>query len=121
MTRAAKRLIKNKADLAATRGDHRGITKESGPPKKISSNKCIRAFLQAYDVARILNVPVNFFYGGLPQDANETDISLPPVMEFMSSSDGHKLAGAYMKIKDAKVRKRVLDLVKILATEEEQN
>ena len=74
-----------------------------------------------YDVARILNVPVNFFYGGLPPDANETDVSVQPVMKFMSSGEGHKLAGAYMKIKDAKVRKRVLDLVISLAADEEQN
>ncbi len=74
-----------------------------------------------YDVARILNVPVNFFYGGLPPDGNETDASLPPVMAFMSSGEGHKLAGAYMKIKDARLRKRVLDLVMALAADDEQN
>jgi len=72
-----------------------------------------------FDVARILNVPVNFFYRDLPPDANETDIFLPPVMEFMANGEGHKLASAYMKIKDAKVRKRVLDLVKTLAEEEQ--
>ena len=76
-----------------------------------------------YEVARILDVPVNFFYGdlatALPSDANETDVSVPPVMEFVSSGEGHQLAVALMKIKDAKVRKRVLDLVKTLAAEEE--
>jgi transcriptional regulator with XRE-family HTH domain len=77
-----------------------------------------------YEVARILNVQMNFFYGGLaevlPSDANETDISVPPVMEFVSSGEGHELAVALMKIKGARVRKRVLDLVKTLAAEEEQ-
>ena len=77
-----------------------------------------------YEVARILNVQMNFFYGGLaealPSDANETDISVPPVMEFVSSGEGHELAVALVKIKDASVRKRVLDLVKALAAEEEQ-
>ena len=76
-----------------------------------------------YEVARILNVQMNFFYGGLaeafPSDANETDISVPPVMEFVSSGEGHEFAVALMKIKDARVRKRVLDLVKTLAAEEE--
>jgi len=42
------------------------------------------------------------------------------VMEFVSSGEGLQLALAFMKIKDAKVRKRVLDLVKSLAEEEEQ-
>ena len=41
-------------------------------------------------------------------------------MEFVSSGEGHELAVALVKIKDASVRKRVLDLVKALAAEEEQ-
>ena len=48
------------------------------------------------------------------------DIAAPPVMEFVSSGEGLQLSLAFMKIKDAKVRKRVLDLVKSLAEEEEQ-
>jgi hypothetical protein len=43
-----------------------------------------------------------------------------PVMEFVSSGEGLQLSLAFMKIKDAKVRKRVLDLVKSLAEEEAQ-
>jgi hypothetical protein len=44
----------------------------------------------------------------------------PPVMEFVSSGEGLQLSLAFMKIRDAKVRKRVLDLVKSLAEDEEQ-
>jgi transcriptional regulator with XRE-family HTH domain len=75
-----------------------------------------------FEVARILNVPVDFFYEGLgpnPTVANETEPAAPPVMEFVSSGEGLQLSLAFMKIKDAKVRKRVLDLVKSLAEEEE--
>jgi hypothetical protein len=42
------------------------------------------------------------------------------VMEFVSSGEGLQLSLAFMKIRDTKVRKRVLDLVKSLAEEEEQ-
>jgi hypothetical protein len=42
------------------------------------------------------------------------------VMEFVSSGEGMQLSLAFMKIKDGKVRKRVLDLVKSLADEEAQ-
>ena len=76
-----------------------------------------------FEVSRILNVPVDFFYEGLapnPTAANEPDASAPPVMEFVSSGEGLQLSLAFMKIKDAKVRKRVLDLVKSLAEEEDQ-
>lgn len=77
-----------------------------------------------YEVARILNVPVDFFYEGLTSadqpNVNGAETAAPPVMEFVSSGEGLQLSLAFMKIKDSKVRKRVLDLVKSLAEEEEQ-
>src|SRR5271154_6552984 len=77
-----------------------------------------------YEVSRILNVPIDFFYEGLggttQPGAGETEATAPPVMEFVSSGEGLQLSLAFMKIKDTKVRKRVLDLVKSLAEEEEQ-
>jgi transcriptional regulator with XRE-family HTH domain len=76
-----------------------------------------------FEVSRILNVPVDFFYEGLSGAAGQPGASeneSAPVMEFVSSGEGLQLSLAFMKIKDAKVRKRVLDLVKSLAEEEEQ-
>ena len=76
-----------------------------------------------FEVARILNVPIDFFYEGLGGAAGQPgmgDSESAPVMEFVSSGEGLQLSLAFMKIKDAKVRKRVLDLVKSLAEEEEQ-
>jgi transcriptional regulator with XRE-family HTH domain len=78
-----------------------------------------------FEVSRILNVPVDFFYEGVAAQLTgqpgmaESDAA-PPVMEFVSSGEGLQLSLAFMKIKDSKVRKRVLDLVKSLAEEEEQ-
>jgi transcriptional regulator with XRE-family HTH domain len=74
-----------------------------------------------YDISRILGVPIDYFYEGIPvQPAGEgvAEDGAPPVMEFVSSGEGLQLSLAFMKIKDAKVRKRVLDLVKSLAEEE---
>ena len=45
--------------------------------------------------------------------------SSPPVMEFVSSGEGLQLSLAFMKIKDPKLRKRVLDLVKQMAEDED--
>ena len=76
-----------------------------------------------YEVARILNVPVNFFYEGVSEVTGQPGLGESegaPVMDFVSSGEGLQLSLAFMKIKDAKVRKRVLDLVKSLAEEEEQ-
>jgi transcriptional regulator with XRE-family HTH domain len=74
-----------------------------------------------FEVSRILNVPIDFFYEGVnTQPGVSEPESAPPVMEFVSSGEGLQLSLAFMKIKDAKVRKRVLDLVKSLAEDEEQ-
>jgi transcriptional regulator with XRE-family HTH domain len=74
-----------------------------------------------FEVSRILNVPIDFFYEGVAAQLSGSEPeSTPPVMEFVSSGEGLQLSLAFMKIKDAKVRKRVLDLVKSLAEEEAQ-
>jgi transcriptional regulator with XRE-family HTH domain len=73
-----------------------------------------------YDISRILGVPIDYFYDGIhaPSAEGVAEDGAPPVMEFVSSGEGLQLSLAFMKIKDAKVRKRVLDLVKSLAEEE---
>ena len=76
-----------------------------------------------FEMSRILNVPVDFFYEGLngtPGQPAAGEAEGASVMEFVSSGEGLQLSLAFMKIKDAKVRKRVLDLVKSLAEEEAQ-
>ena len=70
-----------------------------------------------FEIARILGVPIDFFYDGVGAPAEAE--AAPPVMEFVSSGEGLQLSLAFMKIKDPKVRKRVLDLVKSLAEDEE--
>jgi transcriptional regulator with XRE-family HTH domain len=74
-----------------------------------------------YQVAQILGVPINYFYEGVIEQSAESirngDSSTPPVMEFLSSGEGLQLTLAFMRIKDSKVRKRVVDLVKSLAEE----
>jgi len=72
-----------------------------------------------FEIARILGVPIDFFYDGVASSADTLASAAPPVMEFVSSGEGLQLSLAFMKIRDPKVRKRVLDLVKSLADEEE--
>jgi len=73
-----------------------------------------------FEVARILGVPIDYFYEGASTQIagpSENEAS-PPVMEFVSSGDGLQLSLAFMKIKDPKLRKRILDLVKQMAEDE---
>jgi transcriptional regulator with XRE-family HTH domain len=72
-----------------------------------------------FEIARILGVPIDYFYDGVSAAAEEPGEGTPPVMEFVSSGEGLQLSLAFMKIRDPKVRKRVLDLVKSLSEEEE--
>src|SRR5215813_3267216 len=76
-----------------------------------------------FEVSRILGVPIDYFYEGVaPQAANglsDNDEASPPIMEFVSSGEGLQLSLAFMKIRDPKLRKRVLDLVKQMAEDSE--
>ena len=74
-----------------------------------------------YEVAGILGVPVAFFYEDVNGDRRNGDAESddpPPVMEFLSSPEGLQLSLAFMRIRDVKVKRRILDLVRSLADEE---
>ena len=72
-----------------------------------------------FEIARILGVPIFYFYESVSEQlANApgfAETESTPVLEFVSSGEGLQLSLAYMRIKDPKVRKRVLDLVKSLS------
>ncbi len=77
-----------------------------------------------FEIAGILGVPVSFFYedaegraGKASGFAEEADSA--PVMEFISSGEGLQLTLAFMRIKDPKVRRRILELVRELSEDED--
>ena len=74
-----------------------------------------------FEVAGILGVPVSFFYEDVDSTTSATGFAEgeepPPVMEFLSSGEGLQLSLAFMRIKDVKVRRRILELVRSLAEE----
>ncbi len=79
-----------------------------------------------FEVSRILGVPIDYFYEGVNGQIPGGDATAgatadsPPIMEFVSSGEGLQLSLAFMRIKDPKVRKRVLDLVKSLVEDVEK-
>jgi len=74
-----------------------------------------------FEVAGILGVPVSFFYGDADANGQSSTFAEgeepPPVMEFLASGEGLQLSLAFMRIKDVKIRRRILDLVRSLADE----
>jgi hypothetical protein len=67
-------------------------------------------------------VPVEFFYDGAPQIGTVTGFAEAPssgyVAEFLTTSEGLELIKAFIGIKDSKVRRRIVDLAKALASAE---
>ena len=68
-------------------------------------------------IAHILQVPVAFFFEGAPnvpgfQPSGMAEAPSPAyVSDFLATSDGLALTKAFMRIKDAKLRRRIVDLV----------
>jgi len=76
-----------------------------------------------HQIARILQVPVEFFYEGVPSGPDSgkplTDTSSRSMTDFLGTSDGLELVKAFMAVKDAKVRRRIVDLTKAVAAGEQ--
>jgi transcriptional regulator with XRE-family HTH domain len=74
-----------------------------------------------YELAQILNVPVQFFYDDLngeliaANEGNGSGIVALPVMDYMSSNEGVQLNRAYFGIESTELRKQILSLVKTLS------
>jgi transcriptional regulator with XRE-family HTH domain len=72
-----------------------------------------------FELAGILGVPISFFYEDADANAQAGGFAEgeepPPVMEFLASGEGVQLNIAFMRIKDVKVRKCILHLVRQLA------
>jgi transcriptional regulator with XRE-family HTH domain len=99
-------------------GDALGLTfqqvqKYEKGRNRISASKLLQS-------AHFLRVPVTFFFEGAssgPAMHQARGKSLPPsyVFDFLATREGHALIKAFMQIKDAKLRRRAVDLVKRIA------
>ena len=75
-------------------------------------------------ISRILQVPVSFFFDGAPEIPGQaTGLSEAPspsyVSDFLATSDGLALTKAFTRIKDGKLRRRIVDLVEQIATRDD--
>ncbi len=102
-------------------GENLGITFQQVQKYEKGTNRVGASRLQA--IASILGVPVSFFFedapGGSPSGFAEDD-SAQYVVDFMNSSEGLQLNRAFVRIADAKVRRKIVDLVRVLADDSEQ-
>lgn len=80
-----------------------------------------------YEVSRILNVPVQYFYEEMADNdaIPEGDMAFaegegaPFVMDFVSSAEGLQLNRSFSEIRDPAVRRSIVDMIKALAKSQE--
>ena len=105
-------------------GESLGITFQQIQKYEKVTNLVGASRLQA--IAQILSVPVAFFFEDAPgADGSENkglseDSSTSFVVDFLSSAEGLQLNRAFARISNPKVRRKVIELAKVLADDEEQ-
>ncbi|MEO1039007.1 MAG: helix-turn-helix transcriptional regulator [Pseudomonadota bacterium] len=101
-------------------GDELGVTFQQVQKYERGANRIGAGRL--WVLARTLDVPVSFFYEGVADSMAQPGFAegdqTPIVDDFIQSADGVALAQAFAKIRDSRVRRRVLELVRTLAAEE---
>jgi transcriptional regulator with XRE-family HTH domain len=97
-------------------GEKLGITFQQIQKYEKGTNRVGASRLQA--MSNALEVPVSYFFpdaesaqGGLQEEGTAF------MMDFMSTSEGLELSRAFTRIGSAKVRRKVLELVRALAEE----
>ena len=68
-------------------------------------------------IANVLKVPVTFFFEGAPCQSKQDGKAQSPafVSDFLATSDGLALTKAFMRIKDAKLRRSIVKTVEVIA------
>jgi transcriptional regulator with XRE-family HTH domain len=103
-------------------GELLGITFQQVQKYEKGSNRVGASRLQA--ISSILSVPVSFFFEDAPgQEAGAAGFAEENattfVVDFLNSPEGLQLNRAFVRIGDPKVRRRIVELVKSLADEDE--
>ncbi len=99
-------------------GEQLGITFQQVQKYEKGSNRIGASRLQT--ISQILEVPIGYFFpqepaavGGMGESSQSDYIS-----DFMMSSEGIELNRAFAQIKDPKLRRKVIDLVRTMASTE---
>ena len=107
-------------------GEHLGLTFQQVQKYAKGVNRIGASRL--FDLARVLGVPVQFFYDEAPLGAHAASVQMPGfaetqpdesyVVDFLGTREGLELNKAFARITEPKVRRSIVDLVRALAGEE---
>ncbi len=99
-------------------GEELGITFQQVQKYEKGANRIGASRLQT--ISQILEVPIGYFFpqepavaGGMGENSQSDYVS-----DFMMSSEGIELNRAFARIKDPKLRRKVIDLVRTMAATE---
>jgi transcriptional regulator with XRE-family HTH domain len=103
-------------------GDALGLTFQQVQKYEKGTNRIGASRLQ--QISHILQVPVAFFFEGAPNlhgsaDGSKEAPSPAYVSDFLATSEGLALTKAFMRIKQPKLRRRIVDLVEEIAGDED--
>ena len=103
-------------------GDALSLTFQQVQKYERGANRIGASRLQ--QIALILQVPVSFFFEGAPPPPGKPfGLSEAPspayVTDFLATTDGLTLTKAFMRIKNAKLRRRIVELVEEMAGEDD--
>ena len=99
-------------------GDALGLTFQQVQKYEKGTNRVGASRLQ--HISHVLQVPVAFFFEGAPhQPGQPKGLGEAPspayVFDFLATSDGLALTKAFTRIKESKLRRRIVDLVEEIA------
>ncbi len=103
-------------------GDALGVSFQQVQKYEKGANRIGASRLE--NISRVLEVPPAFFFDGMAGSGGAAnppgfaeDPAAAPVSQFLSTTEGLHLNKAFARITDAKVRRRIIDLVVALADE----
>jgi transcriptional regulator with XRE-family HTH domain len=103
-------------------GDALGLTFQQVQKYENGTNRIGASRLE--QISRILQVPVAFFFedepnASTPQDSKGRALSMAQIDEFVSDSNGLRLIGAFMRIDNVALRRRIVMLVQEIADDDD--
>ena len=104
-------------------GDALGLTFQQVQKYEKGTNRIGASRLQ--QISHILQVPVSFFFEGAPAlyphaDGMKEAPSPAYVSDFLATSEGLALTKAFTRIKEPKLRRRIVDLVQAIAGDHDE-
>ncbi|GIX18131.1 MAG: hypothetical protein KatS3mg119_2317 [Rhodothalassiaceae bacterium] len=105
-------------------GDALGLTFQQIQKYERGANRIGASRL--YKIAKILNVPVSYFYEELPDEVEASNRGLSDIapepfeVDQLNKRETLELVRAYYRVKDARVRKRIFELIKAIAKSDQE-